>query len=85
MHSHISDASSTRMISLSRWPGLLSMTEWTVRRRTLHASLWKQMITDVSGRSERKRPGDLHLRGGKEKTFRNNTVFNNGCIYFLKK
>jgi hypothetical protein len=38
------------MISFSRWGGDLSSTECTVLRSTDHASLWKQMITDVAGR-----------------------------------
>ena len=49
------------MISLTRCVGDLSSTEWTVLSRVLQASLWKQMITLVVGKSDRKRPGTLHL------------------------
>ena len=45
----MSDLSSTRMISFSRWLGDLSRTEWTVRSKIDQASLWKQMITLVEG------------------------------------
>ena len=45
----MSDLSSTRMISFSRWLGDLSRTEWTVRSKMDQASLWKQMITLVEG------------------------------------
>ena len=57
----MSDLSSTRMISLSRWLGDLSSTEWTVRNRMDHASLWKQMMTLVEGRFFPYRLGALHL------------------------
>ena len=60
-HLRISEASSTKMISLTRCVGDLSSTEWTVLSRVLQASLWKQMITLVVGKSDRKRPGTLHL------------------------
>jgi hypothetical protein len=46
----MSEKSSTRMISFSRWGGERSSTECTVRRSTDQASLWKQMITAVAGR-----------------------------------
>ena len=58
----MSDLSSTRMISLSRWLGDLSSTEWTVRNRMDHASLWKQMMTLVEGSFFPYRLGALHLR-----------------------
>ena len=58
----MSEASSTSTISLSRCLGLLSMTECTVRNRIDQASLWKHMMTEVVGRSPRKRPGALHLK-----------------------
>ena len=59
-HLRISEKSSTRMISLTRWVGERSSTEWTVLNRVLQASLWKQIITLVVGKSDRKRPGALH-------------------------
>ncbi len=72
----MSDASSTRMISLSRCLGDRSMTECTVRSRIDQASLWKQMITLVVGRFVRNRPGALHLHGQNQQ--------NEMCIYLLK-
>ena len=57
----MSDLSSTRMISLSRWLGDLSITECTVRSRMDQASLWKQMMTLVEGRFFPYRLGALHL------------------------
>ncbi len=38
----------------------LSMMEWTERRRTESASLWKVRMTEVWGRSFRWRSGALH-------------------------
>lgn len=58
----ISDASSTRIISFRRWLGDRSITEWTVRSKMDQASLWKQIMTDVDGRSDKKRFGALHLK-----------------------
>lgn len=53
VHLPISEKSSTRIT----WPisssGERSKTEWTVRNRTVHASLWKHMITSVGGRLSR--------------------------------
>lgn len=40
------------MISLINSGGERSSTECTVRNKTLQASLWKQIITDVAGRFE---------------------------------
>jgi hypothetical protein len=56
------EASSTRMISWISWWGERSRTEWTVRRRTDQASLWKQMMTLVVGREavERNRSSARH-------------------------
>ncbi|MPD06543.1 hypothetical protein E2C01_102358 [Portunus trituberculatus] len=50
------------MISLRYWGGERSRIECTVRRRTDHASLWKQTITEVSGKFSKNLPGALHLR-----------------------
>lgn len=50
----MSEKSSTSMISLSKCLGDRPITEWTVLNSTLHASLWKQMITAVTGKSFRK-------------------------------
>ena len=55
----IVEKSSNRIISLIRCSGDLSMTLCTNRRRTLHASLWKQMMMLVSGRSRRNLRGQL--------------------------
>jgi len=49
------------MISLMRWAGDRSRTEWTVRSNTDQASLWKQMTTLVAGNLSKYRPGSLHL------------------------
>lgn len=46
----MSEKSSTKMISFSRWGGDRSMMLCTVRRRTDQASLWKHTTTLVSGR-----------------------------------
>lgn len=43
----MSEKSSTRITSVMREGGERSRTEWTERRRTDHASLWKQIITEV--------------------------------------
>ena len=58
----MSEASSTSIISLTKWVGDRSMTEWTVRNRVDQASLWKQIITLVVGSSDKKRSGALHLK-----------------------
>lgn len=58
----ISEKSSTKMIRPIKWTGDRSNTEWTVRSNTDHASLWKQIITSVDGKSSKKRPPSLHLR-----------------------
>ena len=58
----MSEASSTKIISLTKWVGDRSMTEWTVRNRVDQASLWKQIITLVVGSSDKKRSGALHLK-----------------------
>jgi hypothetical protein len=58
----ISEKSSTRTISLRRWGGDRSITEWTVRKRTDHASLWKHITTLVAGSVDKYRPGSLHLQ-----------------------
>uniref|UniRef100_A0A182QIN5 Uncharacterized protein n=1 Tax=Anopheles farauti TaxID=69004 RepID=A0A182QIN5_9DIPT len=52
-YSRMSEKSSTRITSFTRWSGERSSTECTVRSSTDHASLWKQMMTDVGGRSSR--------------------------------
>lgn len=44
-----------------RRDGDRSSTEWTVLSSTDHASLWKQMITEVDGRLFWYRPDALHL------------------------
>ena len=54
--------SSTSMISSSRWAGERLMTLVMVRRRTVYASLWKMITTDVVGRSEEYRRS-THLQG----------------------
>ena len=61
----ISEKSSTRIT----WPinssGDRSRTECTVRNSTVHASLWKHMITSVGGRLFGYRSGSLHLKNTK--------------------
>ena len=44
-------ASSTIIIFASNFSGVLLITLCTVRSSAVTASLWKQMITDVAGRS----------------------------------
>ena len=44
-------ASSTIIIFASKFSGVLLITLCTVRSSAVAASLWKQMITDVAGRS----------------------------------
>jgi hypothetical protein len=63
-NSRISEKSSTRMTSVMSSDGDLSRTEWTDRSSTDHASLWKQIITDVGGMLETAgyRSSDLHLK-----------------------
>jgi len=58
----MSEKSSTRMISCMRCSGDLSSTECTVRNNTDQASLWKQIITAVGGRSFKYLPDSLHLK-----------------------
>lgn len=60
-YSRMSEKSSTRITWPIRWAGERSSTECTVRSSTVHASLWKQMITSVGGRSSRYLLGSLHL------------------------
>jgi len=55
-HSPFVLASSTRIISLSKTLGEVSRTLCTVLKRAHQASLWKIMMTDVSG------SGLRHLR-----------------------
>lgn len=57
----ISEKSSTKTTSSIKFAGDLSRTEWTVLSRTDQASLWKQMITDVLGRSSENLSLFLHL------------------------
>lgn len=57
----ISEKSSTSIMWPSRGAGDRSRTECTVLNRTDQASLWKQMIISVGGRSSIYRPFSLHL------------------------
>ena len=69
----MSDASSTRMISVSNSFGDLSIIEWTVLSSMDQASLWKQTITLVEGKLLACRPGALHLQ--EKKTFLMCSIF----------
>ena len=62
VHLRISEKSSTKIISCMRCSGDLSNTECTVLSSTDQASLWKQIITAVGGRSFKYLPGSLHLK-----------------------
>lgn len=55
------EKSSTSITFPIKCSGERSRTECTVLKRTDQASLWKQMMTSVTGRLVRKRPGSLHL------------------------
>lgn len=70
----LSEKSSTRIISLSKFGGERSIMECTERKRTDQASLWKQTITEVSGSVSKSYFSSRHLKHKRKSRNKNKTT-----------